>query len=316
MKLFSLPNKKEKVTMKHPLNSLLFLTMARKSICEIFDEESDDNNEVKKFITNEASDYQIISILTTGDIPLEESTFDDEIIMWENFKRWVVTRSTTLTEIFDYISPEIMESVIEDITFEMGPVSDLFLSSAAPILEFHTESGYLQEVLAESAKKDLELAKDWSGYKNTKSFISSKLAANKKRIEARRKKVEKGQKELEKAGKKTAAKVKATKEAPAAKIRKQQKGVANIVKMRAADKAVKDKATADAAKAAAKRASDIKATKNIAIAAGVGAVGAYAAKKAYDRYFSKAAKACKGLSGSERSACIKKAKASAKKAAA
>jgi hypothetical protein len=316
MKLFSLPYKKEKVTMKHPLNSLLFLTMARKSICEIFDGESDDTNEVKKFITNEASDYQIISILTTGDIPLEESTFEDEIIMWESFKRWVVTRSATLTEIFDYISPEIMESVIEDITFEMGPVSDLFLSSAAPILEFHTESGYLQEVLAEGKK--LDVVKDLFNPKLTADYLKKKkdalVAANKKRLEKREEKKKKGQVAFVAAGKKASVEAIAKKEAAAKSIAKQQKGTQNIVKIRlAAEKKKKDDAAT--ATAAAKRASNIKASKNVAIAAGVGAVGAYAAKKAYDRYFSKAAKACKGLSGSDRSACIKKAKTSAKKAA-
>lgn len=296
--------------MKHPLNSLLFLTMARKSICEIFDEETDDTNEVKKFITNEASDYQIISILTTGDMPLEESTFEDEIIMWENFKRWVVTRSKTLTEVFDYISPDIMETVIEDIVFEMGPVSDLFLSSAAPILEFHTESGYLQEVLAEGKK--LDVAKDLFDPTKTMDYLKKKkealTAANKKRLEKREEKRKKGQATFVAAGKRVSAEAKAKKEAAAKARAKQQKGTQNIVKIRLA--AAKKK------EAAAKRAENIKSAKKVAIAAGVGAVGAYAAKKAYDRYFSKAAKTCKGLSGSDRSSCIKKAKASAKKATA
>ena len=288
--------------MEHPLNSLLFLTMARKSICEVFDAELDDTDEVKKFITNEASDYQIISILTTGDIPLEESTFEDELIMWENFKRWIVTRSATLIETFDNINPEIMESVIEDITFEMGPVSDLFLSSAAPILEFHTASGYLQEILDEGVMGDLFNPK-------------TALASHKERLKKRAEKKKKERAKYEKALKRQAAEVKAAKAAPAEKVRKGQKGVANILKMRlAAEKKKKDDAAAAAASVAkaAKRAENVKTAKHIAVGTAVGAVGAYAAKKAYDRYFSKAAKACKGLSGSKRSECIASAKAKAK----
>lgn len=299
--------------MKHPLNSLLFLSEARKSICELFDDfQVDDLELAKNFIMNEATDNQIISILTTGQFSLKESTIEEEEKQWDTFKRWLNESSSIISEVFDGYN-DIIEEVLDEVVFEMGPVSNLSLSSASPILEFHTESGYLYKVIQEEDKKKKDSL-------STRMYQKTGQAVEKagQGAQATGKAISNIATGLASGGvetaKQTASSVKQkTKE----KLQSTEGGRKALEKYR------------DIKKSAGEKIEDVKATtkgtatkdqqasafKTVASTAAIGAVGAYAAKKLFDRYFSKAAKKCKGLSFGERSACIKQAKAEAKAAA-
>jgi hypothetical protein len=131
--------------MLHPIiESLLFLKLARNSICESIDNSSiEEKAELKDYIQNEASDYEVIHLVTLGEMP--ENKFDDisEQFVWECFKKDMV-------KAFDFFVEEgYDEADIDRMIFEMGPVSSYGLSSAAPIMELHQHNGFFKEALKE-----------------------------------------------------------------------------------------------------------------------------------------------------------------------
>jgi len=128
--------------MLHPvIESLLFLKLARQSICESIDNSSiEEKVELKDYIQNEASDYEVIHLVTLGEMP--ENKFDDisEQIVWECFRKDMV-------KAYDYFSIEegYDEEDIDRIIFEIGPISEYGLSSAQPIMELHQHTGFFEE---------------------------------------------------------------------------------------------------------------------------------------------------------------------------
>ncbi len=132
--------------MLHPLiESLLFLKLARQSVCESIDESSiKEKTELKDYIQNEASDYEVIHLVTLGEMP--EDKFDDisEQVVWECFRKDIV-------KAYDYFAIEegFDEKDIDRIIFEMGPISEYGLSSAQPIMELHQHNGFYKEALKE-----------------------------------------------------------------------------------------------------------------------------------------------------------------------
>lgn len=71
-------NKKHIVNIKE---KLLFLSICRHTLCEMYD-----NIELKKFIVNEATDYQIISTIVNNKIPYEKNNPVEEKKQWEIFQ--------------------------------------------------------------------------------------------------------------------------------------------------------------------------------------------------------------------------------------
>jgi len=123
--------------MLHPtLESLFFLKLARTDVVESVEiSDIEEKTELINYIQNEASDYEIMHLLTLGEMPENKFDNDNEQMVWEIFKRVLVQEFHTFDE-------EIQES-INDIIFEMGPVSGMGYSSAAPILELAKENGTL-----------------------------------------------------------------------------------------------------------------------------------------------------------------------------
>jgi len=136
--------------MLHPtLETLFFLKIARNQVCEsINDSDVDSKQELTSYIQNEASDYEVMHLITLGEMPEQKFDSGNELAVWEMFRRGIV-------ENLDIIGETCRPADINTLIFEMGPVSDLGLSSAAPILEFARENGQLDpDALNEGSWED------------------------------------------------------------------------------------------------------------------------------------------------------------------
>jgi len=124
--------------MLHPvLESLFLLKVARGYVAEsIMSSEIDEKQELVNYIQNEASDYEVMHLVTMGEMPEEKYNTYSETEVWDFFKKGVVLEFSSLLE--DVFAEDLMTLI-----FETGPVSDLGYSSAAPILEFHKAQGIL-----------------------------------------------------------------------------------------------------------------------------------------------------------------------------
>lgn len=178
--------------MTHPaLNSLLFLNMVRREICESIDSSSVDHKEkLKSVIMNEASDYEILHLMTIGQFPKERYDPIIENILWDSFKRGIVKSYDKLVE---KIEPQYLDELI----FEIGPVYQYGMSSSNPLIEHQTVHGmmsneYLNEMdsylseLHPDVKKTWEAGKKAVGTatdfykKNYRDWKSNQDAMNKK----------------------------------------------------------------------------------------------------------------------------------------
>ncbi len=286
--------------MRYPLNTLLFLSEIRKAMCEYY-EELGTTDDVKNYITNEASDHEIISVLATDEWPNEKLNEQEELANWRVFQEFVVQEFADFHEVL-----EIDQGVMNEVIFEMGPVSHLSLSSAKPILEHHVQSGYLQDLTEKEYdafqfnKKEKEYPIPTISPKQQKEVDKTHAAKMAAKKEAAKSKTRKG---AEAFGKGMQADVKSGYES----LKKGTKNRTDAIKA-----VTKGTATSDQQTTAAKTAG---AAGKAALVVGAAGLAAYGAKKLYGRYFSAAAKQCKGLSGGDRSACIAKAKAKASAAA-
>ena len=124
-------------------DSIMFLSAARKAISETVyfsENDPDDILEMKNFIMNEATDYEVMSLLVDNEMPEYRYNEEAEMALWEKLKNDVYENSNILSE---KINNDSLESIIN----EIGPISELGLSSAKPILEFQHNNGMLANVL-------------------------------------------------------------------------------------------------------------------------------------------------------------------------
>lgn len=141
--------------MLHPtLETLLFLKIARNTVCEnINDSDIEEKTELKNYIQNEASDYEIMHLITLDEMPEVKFDNDNEEAVWEMFRRGIV-------ENIDAISEDCRQEDINAMIFEMGPIAVQGLSSAAPIFEFAKANGQLtHEALTEATLAQTTWAK-------------------------------------------------------------------------------------------------------------------------------------------------------------
>lgn len=124
--------------MLHPvLESLFLLKVARGYVSEsIMSSELEEKQDLVNYIQNEASDYEVMHLVILGEMPEEKYNTVAEAEVWSLFKENVILNAETLKE-------DMLEEDIMTIVYEMGPVSDLGYSSAAPILEFTKANGSL-----------------------------------------------------------------------------------------------------------------------------------------------------------------------------
>ncbi len=124
--------------MLHPvLESLFFLKVARGYISEsIKNSEVEEKPELIKYIQNEASDYEVMHLVLLGEMPEEKFNSVVEHEVWQLFREAIIMNTDILKE-------DVSEQDIMTMIYEMGPVSELGYSSAAPILEFARSNGTL-----------------------------------------------------------------------------------------------------------------------------------------------------------------------------
>lgn len=142
--------------MLHPiLESLFFLKVARESVCNSINvSEIEDKDGLMNYVQNEASDFEIMHLITLGEMPEEKFNVQQEQEVWDIFRQTIVMNTESLKE-------DVDPSDIMNIVYEMGPVAHLGYSSAAPILEFDRANGRLEiGFLNERIDKTGETAKD------------------------------------------------------------------------------------------------------------------------------------------------------------
>jgi hypothetical protein len=328
----------------HIIDSLLFLTIARNTLCEMINVDGVEDIELAKdFFRDEASDFQIMEILVTGDVPDERFNLDREHRLWEAFKKVIVRNHNMLSEIIE-------PSIIDEFVFEMGPVSKYGLTSAIPIMEFYLDMGMFAKKLEE-----LEEGTEIFGPDNIKdttlrdrvkqktraaktALVKAKIGAGQMADKAKWMKDNPGKVWRNVKGKATISKdqtidkAKWMKDNPG-KVWKDVKGKATISKDQAIDtaqskarnlrrdiKSAVGKTKIGASQMADKVKFDIKkaastTTGKIGIglgAAALAAIVAYGATKIYKNYLSKAARACDGKP--DKAACMKDFKVKAAKA--
>jgi len=287
-------------------DSMLFLLSARDTIKEVVGMSSIEHKDiVKNFVMNEASDYQIMSLLIDGTLPEEKYNVGEEMLLFSQLKEQVVSNYPILSE-------AIGEDLTRNLIFEVGPISPDY-SSAAPIVEFLVSKRTFEQratrgggaaVIADP-KKALDIVKTslkfWKGKaKVIKDRIAAAAAPDKATLAL----------QLKTAQKKITG------------LEKQQGSITASLKRAGVLAAGKGKGAAVAGAAQATTflkglpgayAVGAKLGISATAAGGVIALGGlaaaailtYASIKTYKRFLSQAAKACKGKSGKEKTACMK-----------
>ena len=293
--------------------SILFLLSARESLSYMVEASSvDHKDELKNFLMNEASDYEIIHMLMHEEMPNEKYNFIEEIKLFSQLKEQVLIN-------FNVLNKYIGESVSTFIN-EVDTVYPSY-SSAAPILEFQlaTKDHILNEVFDKEgvgiqklvdyftsgeASKNVSAAASKLGAALGKSGRAALAAGNKKL--AMLKLTNKGvdtataNKMFSVAGKKVAhtkdavARAASGADADALKHSVNKAGILATIKAKAiaAAPALQKAVTSQAGMAVG--------------GAALAALALYASVKLYKRFMSKAAKSCAGQSGSAKTMCMKK----------
>lgn len=232
-------------------DSILFLSCARQALKEqVLKSKLEETKKIafSEFLVNEATDYEIMSLLVDNKLPEQKYNEEAEIQLFAEFKHMVIENYSDLSKTID-------KGGLVSVIYEVGPISIHGYSTAAPILEF-----IMQEQGRSGGSTPSALA--WHA-----RSLSKKLGQVPRKI-------------------------------------------GNVAK---------DVGGAYAA-AGKDYASRIKNMKHKKVLGGTAAaaLAAYGAVKAYQRWMSAGAKACKGKSGADRTACLQqyKQKAEAAKAAA
>jgi uncharacterized protein YjbJ (UPF0337 family) len=299
-------------------DSILFLTSCRLAIKEsvLANEDLEHYTALglADYVMNEATDYQIMSIVVDDEYVEEKYNFESELALFDRYKEMVVEN------IHDFAFLESHD--LKSLLYEVGPVSQEGISSATPILEFLYESGMLQEKGKWSAAK--QKVADAAAAAKQKASDAAFDAQFKGR--ALKKSVPHRAKGMAKTGKEAIGKVVDTVKGKVKAVPGQVKDAAGKVKdaasnaafdaqfkARALKKSIPHKAKGmyKGGKEAVGKALATKAGKVGAVALAAAAI--YGGVKAYQRFMSQAARACGGMSGATKTDCMKKYKVNALK---
>ena len=109
--------------------SVLFMLSARSTLAEMVEDSSHENADVMvNFLMNEATDYEVMNLLVTGQLPEEKYNHVAEGLLFSVLKEQVLRASSTLTEM-------VGQQTFNDF---LTKVDTLYphVSTAAPMLEF------------------------------------------------------------------------------------------------------------------------------------------------------------------------------------
>ncbi|GIU69035.1 MAG: hypothetical protein KatS3mg002_0271 [Candidatus Woesearchaeota archaeon] len=109
--------------------SITFMSIARETVANILEANNADR-ELIDYVINEASDYQIMSLLVNDKMPEEKFNFTEEQKVFNRFKQIVAENANTLSHLFGF---NTVYNLIENV----NPLSPHGLSTAKPILEHY-----------------------------------------------------------------------------------------------------------------------------------------------------------------------------------
>lgn len=321
-------------------DSILFLTSCRLAIKEsvLINEDMEEYTKdgLVDFVMNEASDYQIMSIVVNDEYVEDKYDAIAEMELFDQYKEMVVEN---ISEFSAVVQAEDLKSLL----YEVGPISQAGISTAAPILEFLYESGQLNEKSAKDwafdaefkrralmkkgkhkvkgAVKDIKGASQKVAGKASDVAGKAKQAASNTAFDAKFK-----ARALAKKGKyKAGGAVKSAKQA-ATDLKNKAGGAISSAKQKASDaafdarvkarglkKSVPHKMRGAVATGKEKVAAAMGTKAGKAGAVALAAAAIYAGVKTYQRFMSQAARACGGQSGGAKTACMQKYKGNALK---
>jgi len=309
-------------------DSLLFMLSCREALVGIVESSSmlpAEKGRTKDFLFNEATDYQIMSLIVKGELPKENYNIYEELILHMELKEQVLM----VSEFFD---SKFGEGFSLKMITEIGPLYPNY-SSNKPIVEFLMSSK--AKVISEGPAAEIGGAAEkvnrlWTAFKNTP--LGKDLAPGSAMRDSEVKKYFMGV--LNKAKGNVDAAIQSVKDdakqgwlkSKFEKINQNMSPSEKRFEPRAAEgwwdkiqsqvrvKASGAKNAMDAAIHQAKQYSAQNPNAKYIAAAALAALAIYGAYKTYKRFFSKAAKACSGKGGAERKTCIKGYKVQALKA--
>lgn len=136
--------------------SLQFLVFCREALAQIIDASSmssTNKDRTRNFLYNEASDYQIMSLIVRGELPKDKFNIVDEVVLFEELKGQMLLSTDLLSEIMSV--DDICQFICEvDTVYPIGA------SSAKPILEFLNENSF-STILTEEPLTPTDIVK-WS----------------------------------------------------------------------------------------------------------------------------------------------------------
>jgi len=275
--------------------SVLFMLSARNSLSEMVEDSGHENEDIMvNFLMNEATDYEIMSLLVTGVLPDQQYDQVTEAYLFSMLKEQVLRQSETITEMLG-------EKTFNDFLTKVDSVYPT-ISTAGPMLEFF--SAQIPEIsgamlLAERPRMGDVTAKKMADIPKPPAGPGDGSVA----------KPDLGDQTTYGGGPSGASSAKAiaqNKAKVADPNAHQPPGAEPSQLMRHAKDAIGDikagiNSAADAVSAFAKTTPGM-----VVGGAALAALLAYGAAKTYKRFFSKAAGACRGMSGGVKSDCMNK----------
>ena len=132
--------------------SLLFSISARETLCLLVNESKiSHKTELKSFLINEATNYQIMSLIIDGILPLDEINYFDELVLFERMRIEVKENKDFIYELFGV-------DLFDDITKKVDSINPEFFN-VKPLLEDNMDPkirSMLDSAKKAAAKVDLD----------------------------------------------------------------------------------------------------------------------------------------------------------------
>jgi len=147
-------------------DSVLFLLSARTALANVVEESNlKEKDELVNFLFNEASDYEIMHLLVTNEMPDEKFNEVAEQYLFSILKEQMLRNSNVITE-------AIGEDIFNNVLYEVDSVFP-DLSTTTPVLEFYGHQ--YRDVATAVFLSEL----DWdTGVKKVKNFITRARTGN------------------------------------------------------------------------------------------------------------------------------------------
>ncbi len=291
--------------------SLLFLLSMRETLCLLINESKIPyKKELKSFIINEASDYQIASLVVDGELPLNEFNYFNELVLFERIRLEVKENKNFVCEMFG-------ADIFDDVVKKVDSISPKF-STRKPLLEVDDDNPYsIQNMLKNAGKGPVKPSK----YKidpKIKAMLDSAKKAVAKNYASSDLKPKADISSTSKLVKKVIDKPKLSTKVISKVVNKPEGSTSDIVKKSVTLRAQITKSfnnlKQQASSATNATTSFVKAHPNEIAGVMLAILAIYASVKIYKRFYSKAAKSCSSYKGLKKTTCMKKFQLSAYKA--